>query len=133
MIPTRVPLRPLLAAALALGLAACGDDSAADTDGGPNPDGGDVVDGGLPDGVSTGDCGLYYCNGTLCACNDGMDNDLDGYIDLMDPACAEPWDNAETNNFTPGSTQCTDGNDNDTDGMIDSADPECTGALDDDE
>lgn len=48
-------------------------------------------------------------------CNDGIDNDGDGFVDwLEDPGCDSPEDFTETNLF-----QCNDGIDNDNDGYID--------------
>ena len=32
------------------------------------------------------------CGGTTWACGDGMDNDMDGFIDLQDPECTGPCD-----------------------------------------
>jgi DNA-binding beta-propeller fold protein YncE/mono/diheme cytochrome c family protein len=55
------------------------------------------------------------------ACNDGIDNDGDGLIDLADPGCR----NSEWNIENP---QCNDGVNNDADGLVDLADPHCTAA-----
>jgi hypothetical protein len=52
------------------------------------------------------------------ACNDGIDNDGDGKIDLNDPDCTDPSDNSE-HGVTVYSPQCRDGVDNDGDGKID--------------
>jgi len=59
-------------------------------------------------------------------CNDGIDNDLDGWTDGDDPDCAG---GDEDGGF--GDTDCNDGVDNDGDGLTDSEDPECDGALGD--
>jgi|GEM_PF-949707 len=65
-------------------------------------------------------------------CNDGIDNDGDGLVDLQDPGCASAEDNDETND-PPPATQCSDGVDNDGDGLIDLKDPGCENALDNNE
>lgn len=57
-------------------------------------------------------------------CNDGIDNDKDGAIDLKDFSCGgNPTHNDES---TP-KAQCQDGIDNDNDGLIDLQDPGCGG------
>jgi hypothetical protein len=70
-------------------------------------------------------------------CNDGVDNDKDGYIDLKDPGCTDTQDNDETNPAPAPTTtvvyQCSDGIDNDKDGYIDLKDPGCTDSKDNDE
>ncbi len=55
-------------------------------------------------------------------CNDGVDNDGDGFIDAgSDPGCRDPdW-------FTEA-PECDDGVDNDGDGLIDLLDPTCGNA-----
>ncbi|MDO8481034.1 MAG: hypothetical protein Q7S65_04415, partial [Nanoarchaeota archaeon] len=63
----------------------------------------------------------------VSACNDGVDNDRDGYTDLADFGCVNAADTSEVNN---GATQCSDGLDNDADGRIDQADSDCTGPTD---
>jgi len=82
-------------------------------------------------------------------CNDGLDNDLDGLIDMADPGCAvldsdgdgfgdvvekpagsDPNDAAsvpEDQTANPGS--CSDGADNDLDGVVDSEDAGCAPAT----
>ena len=61
-------------------------------------------------------------------CNDGIDNDGDGLIDLSDPGCSSRGDKSEL-----GTNQCDDGIDNDGDGLIDLNDPGCTSVTDNDE
>jgi hypothetical protein len=51
-------------------------------------------------------------------CNDGIDNDGDGWLDTDDPDCTGPHDPSEV-------TQCRDGIDNDGDGLVDLDDPGC--------
>jgi MYXO-CTERM domain-containing protein len=54
------------------------------------------------------------------ACNDGIDNDGDGAIDLADSGCPTGSSNIEN-------PQCSDGFDNDGDGLTDfGGDPDCT-------
>ncbi len=55
-------------------------------------------------------------------CNDGIDNDGDGAIDLQDFSCQN---NPNNNDEANPKAQCQDGLDNDGDGKIDSADPRC--------
>jgi glutamine amidotransferase-like uncharacterized protein len=65
-------------------------------------------------------------------CADGLDNDLDGLIDLNDPGCLSlSDDDDETDPLPP---QCSDAIDNDFDGFIDfPADLGCTSPNDNDE
>ncbi len=63
----------------------------------------------------------------IVACNDGVDNDDDGLIDLADPGCVFDLDADETDPADPPA--CADGIDNDEDGAIDyGEDPECYAA-----
>jgi len=48
-------------------------------------------------------------------CEDGLDNDDDGFTDLADPGCAESGDLSENDPTLP----CDDGADNDSDGALD--------------
>lgn len=64
-------------------------------------------------------------------CNDGIDNDGDGFIDYpYDPSCDSVLDDSEApfDYF-----QCNDGIDNDGDGWIDMADPHCSAEADNSE
>ena len=63
-------------------------------------------------------------------CNDGIDNDGDGAIDVNDPGCVDVNDNDEVDSPI---TQCNDGLDNDGDGLVDLNDIGCDNADDDDE
>ncbi|MCB9527278.1 MAG: hypothetical protein H6701_02615 [Myxococcales bacterium] len=63
----------------------------------------------------------------LRACNDLVDNDGDGRVDLADPGCVEGMDDSEQDPAVV--PQCADGIDNDNDGDIDwPDDDDCTGA-----
>ncbi len=65
-------------------------------------------------------------------CNDEVDNDGDGRIDLNDPGCEHSRDPSEADPMV--APQCGDGQDNDEDGEIDYPDdPGCDAAGDDDE
>ena len=67
-------------------------------------------------------------------CNDNLDNDNDGFIDLDDPGCINVDDNDEVDEeIIEAVTQCSDGIDNDNDGLIDLEDSDCLGPEDDDE
>jgi hypothetical protein len=58
-------------------------------------------------------------------CQDGRDNDRDGFVDEADPGCDADDTEAPNNRPAPAS-ECSDGRDNDGDGLIDSAqDPGC--------
>jgi glutamine amidotransferase-like uncharacterized protein len=64
-------------------------------------------------------------------CNDGLDNDGDGFVDMADIGCDSPSDDDETDPLPP---QCSDGIDNDFDNFTDfPADIGCTDANDNDE
>ena len=66
------------------------------------------------------------------ACNNLLDDDLDGLIDLDDPGCTQGLDDSE--NDPPELPECADGIDNDEDGAIDYPDdPNCDAAGDVDE
>ena len=54
-------------------------------------------------------------------CDDGLDNDGDGLIDIADDGCADADDRSENG----AETQCDDGVDNDGDGAIDERDLGC--------
>ena len=62
-------------------------------------------------------------------CNDGVDNDLDGAVDLADPGCSRSLDNDETDPAAVG--LCGDGVDNDGDGQVDWPDDEGCAAVGD--
>ena len=66
---------------------------------------------------------------SVSACQDGVDNDMDGLIDFpADPGCSSPSDGDESD------PECSDGVDNDGDGDTDwPADLECDGPNDDSE
>ena len=66
--------------------------------------------------------------GSRTDCNDGVDNDGDGFIDDDDPGCSVN-DGFEF----PDPVQCSDGFDNDGDGLVDDADFGCESASDPDE
>ena len=63
-------------------------------------------------------------------CNDGIDNDGDGFVDMADSGCVNAGDNDETD--LP-MTQCNDGIDNDGDGLVDLTDLGCVDSLDNNE
>ena len=63
-------------------------------------------------------------------CNDGLDNDGDGWVDTEDPACINPSTPLENDGFQQNGDQCNDGADNDFDGLTDSEDPNCLAAYD---
>ena len=57
------------------------------------------------------------------ACQDGIDNDRDGAVDLADYSCqGNPLNRDEAN----PKSQCQNGNDDDNDGLTDMADPGCS-------
>jgi uncharacterized repeat protein (TIGR01451 family) len=72
---------------------------------------------------------------TVYACNDGIDNDNDGYVDMNDIGCTSAYDNDEYNYVQPPTNTyaCNDGYDNDGDGKVDMNDIGCTSAYDNDE
>ena len=71
-------------------------------------------------------------NSLIGQCNDGLDNDMDGAIDLADPGCFNGQDDDETDPEMPAA--CADGIDNDEDGAIDYPnDANCQSAGDDNE
>jgi streptogramin lyase len=58
-------------------------------------------------------------------CDDEVDNDGDGVVDLADPGCSGAADASEV-----GTGACDDGSDNDGDGRTDLADPDCKDPYD---
>jgi hypothetical protein len=75
-------------------------------------------------------------NDTQCnvQCSDGLDNDGDGWIDMLDGGCTNPHtDNAEAGE---AATDCNNGNADsglDADILADEADPDCFEGADNDE
>lgn len=73
-------------------------------------------------------------------CDDGLDNDQDGWWDMEDPGCTDLLDDDEANTDQGGGNggsndpACQDGIDNDNDGQVDFPnDDGCSSADDDDE
>ena len=60
-------------------------------------------------------------------CEDGLDNDTDGWVDSEDPACAGGG-NLENDGYS--GTECNDGIDNDGSLLLDFVDPSCESAFD---
>lgn len=70
-------------------------------------------------------------SGDINDCNDGIDNDTDGFIDGADPGCAI---NLTAESPDPNPADCADGIDNDQDGLIDfPTDPGCSSSRDNSE
>jgi hypothetical protein len=68
------------------------------------------------------------------ACNDGVDNDGDGLIDLDDPGCdGDERARTEQDDVDDPPRRCADGIDNDRDGQVDLDDPGCLTETSDDE
>jgi len=68
-------------------------------------------------------------DGQLYECDDGVDNDYDGLVDMLDPGCTSPTEDNEL-----GTVECDDGVDNDGDGDIDYPnDHGCTSPTEDNE
>jgi RTX calcium-binding nonapeptide repeat (4 copies) len=90
---------------------------------------GDVI---ISHAESTAQCGTPPPPPGGAQCEDGVDNDGDGQIDMADPECSSPTDNSEdgSGGDTP---RCQDGIDNDGDGLIDLDDPDCSSPTDDSE
>ncbi len=65
-------------------------------------------------------------NEVITECNDGLDNDGDGWVDEQDPDCMS---GDQETGFGTGT--CNDGIDNDGNGMTDSLDPSCITAWHD--
>ena len=74
-------------------------------------------------------CQNNECIAPPTQCNDTIDNDGDGKIDLSDIGCSSSDDNDEYDTIT----QCNDGEDNDNDDNTDLVDPGCGAILDNDE
>ena len=68
------------------------------------------------------------------ACNNGLDDDLDGFVDFAggDPGCTLPDGAADTSEHDPAGAACDDGVDNDGDGKTDYPDDlsGCSGPTD---
>ena len=61
-------------------------------------------------------------------CDDGIDNDFDGFVDLADPGCL-----SRDEDESDPTKECDDGKDNDNDGFIDMEDFGCVSPIDVDE
>jgi hypothetical protein len=58
-------------------------------------------------------------------CQDGVDNDNDGFIDGDDPGCDDGTEAPDNSPPPPPPGECEDGVDNDNDGLVDGDDPGC--------
>jgi hypothetical protein len=112
---------------LALALTGCGDDDTGPADTGPRPDTGMVDSGGRD---STTECTPADREDTFELCNDGCDNDGNGFQDCGDTgdfscsgtSCAAVCDETGPENTMEA---CTDECDNDGNGFIDCDDRAC--------
>jgi hypothetical protein len=68
-----------------------------------------------PDDPGCADANDLFERSPFLACDDDIDNDKDGFVDLDDPGCADAADDSERGTGLP----CDDGADNDGDGRID--------------
>lgn len=87
--------------------------------------GGSVTDSGATDSGATDTDTVIPPD---AACDNGLDDDLDGWFDLADPGCTDAADGDE-GGFDLTHT-CNDGVDNDLDSLIDALDPDCGSATD---
>src|SRR6266571_2869634 len=114
------PLRPAVPMRISLAfvamVAACGSSSittSADAPPGGGPDvplpvTADAPPGATadaPPGFQLNDAGQPLCASktggmVVCQCSDGIDNDMDGFIDGADPECSGPYDNDESSYAT---------------------------------
>ncbi len=77
---------------------------------------------------STGQqCTNNTCTTTVTQCNNGIDDDSDGSIDLIDFGCSN---NSTDNSESTPVTECENGSDNDGDTLIDLNDAGCTNRQD---
>jgi len=85
--------------------------------------------------------GTLFGSEPTTQCNDGLDNDADGFIDLDDIGCEDASDNDESDGGSTGDGGgddnphiCENGIDDDGDGLVDfPADPGCESVADNDE
>ncbi len=68
---------------------------------------------------------------TQFACENTLDDDSDGLVDMNDPGCTSPTDDDEYNLVVL--PKCSNTLDDDSDGLVDMNDPGCTSPTDDDE
>lgn len=90
----------------------------------------------IPSDFDASACNDQGGGGDEAACEDGIDNDNDGEIDMEDPGCSDGTDDDETDSGGGGEENkaaCEDGLDNDGDSKVDLADPGCAEATDTDE
>ena len=73
------------------------------------------------------DCGGPFDTSEAPGCDNGLDDDGDGLVDLKDPGCFGDRRGAERR------PQCADGVDNDGDGLVDAKDPNCGSDADETE
>jgi len=74
------------------------------------------------------DLDCLYDVACQAVCSNGLDDDVDGWIDLDDPGCSGDANGTDEGGYDP-SYACNDGVDNDGDGWVDADDPECGAAI----
>ena len=80
----------------------------------------------MQDQIVTGELTFTQLENPLHGCNNGMDDDADGWTDIDDPDCA----NDAVAEVGYGDTECNDGIDNNDDATMDAEDSNCDSALD---
>ena len=81
----------------------------------------------LPPPIGNGYLVTGYCPMVtdVADCDDGIDNDSDGWADMDDPGCNTSTDKSEVNTITASTPECSNEQDDDGDGLIDGYDPGC--------
>ena len=74
-------------------------------------------DGGFSDVSNTASAATGNCSDRELVCDDGADNDCDGFVDSADPDCSAGCGGIER--------ECNNSADDDCDGLVDGADPDC--------
>jgi hypothetical protein len=75
-------------------------------------------------GAGRGGAGGTCATGTVEICNNGKDDNCNGYTDCADPSCL-----GNSACVPPGQEICNNNLDDDGDGLIDCADPDCMGSI----
>lgn len=78
-----------------------------------------LKDGGVSDRSNVASATRTCGDAPERACDNGVDDDCDGFVDLADPDCSN------SGPCTPTELECGNSADDDCDGLVDGADPDC--------